>query len=75
MACALAADVQQLNEIRMSIRPRAEQSEMFDAQRFATWFEDQLTEICSETSRFPPAPSRAAPACSSPARGIPPRTS
>ncbi|MGO4280324.1 Predicted O-linked N-acetylglucosamine transferase, SPINDLY family [Cupriavidus sp. OV038] len=58
VACALASDVQQLNEIRMSIRPRAEQSEMFDAQRFAAWFEDQLTEICSETK---PIPARTEP--------------
>ncbi|CAG2133646.1 tetratricopeptide repeat protein [Cupriavidus plantarum] len=48
MACALASDVTQLNEIRQSIRPRAEQSEMFDAPRFASWFEDQVTEMVKD---------------------------
>jgi len=54
VACALAADVQQLDSIRQSIRPRAEQSEMFDAPRFAGWFEDQLTEICADTKPIAP---------------------
>jgi len=45
VACALASDVAQLEGIRQSIRPRAEQSEMFDAPRFATWFEDQVAEM------------------------------
>ncbi|MCA3182929.1 MULTISPECIES: hypothetical protein [unclassified Cupriavidus] len=58
VACALAADVQQLDNIRQSIRPRAESSEMFDAPRFAAWFEDQLAEICRETK---PVPARTEP--------------
>ncbi|CAG9170872.1 O-linked N-acetylglucosamine transferase, SPINDLY family protein [Cupriavidus pampae] len=48
VACALASDVAQLEGIRQSIRPRAEQSEMFDAPRFATWFEDQVAEMVKD---------------------------
>ncbi|QET05859.1 MULTISPECIES: O-linked N-acetylglucosamine transferase, SPINDLY family protein [Cupriavidus] len=48
VACALASDIAQLDGIRQSIRPRAEKSEMFDAPRFATWFEDEVTEMVRE---------------------------
>ncbi|RZT30831.1 O-linked N-acetylglucosamine transferase family protein [Cupriavidus agavae] len=54
VACALAADVQQLDNIRQSLRPQAEAGPMFDAPAFAGWVEDQLTEICAETKRIAP---------------------
>lgn len=53
VACALASDIGQLNEIRQSLRPRAEQSEMFDAPRFAAWFEDQVVEMVKDIKPLP----------------------
>ncbi len=50
----------QLNEIRQSLASaRGEQSEMFDAPRFAAWFEDQVVEMVKDIKPLPqPVPRR-----------------
>lgn len=44
MAAQLAADANQLNALRLSLRQRFEQSPLADSAAFARWMEDQLTE-------------------------------
>lgn len=42
-AASLAADVAQLNALRLSIRQRFEASALFDAAAFCRWFESEVT--------------------------------
>lgn len=44
VAVQLAADIGQLNDLRLSLRQRFEQGPLADGAAFARWLEDQLTE-------------------------------
>lgn len=44
----LAADVEQLNALRLSIRPRFERSSTFDSDGFARWLEDHLIRLVGQ---------------------------
>jgi len=47
-AVSLASNVEQLNALRMSIRPMFENSALFDAARFCRWFEGEIAGLVSE---------------------------
>ena len=53
MACELAADIGQLNDLRMSLRQRVESSAMTDAPGFSAWFEQQAYALSRERKGLP----------------------
>jgi len=55
-AVQLAADVAQLDALRMSIRPRFERSAIFDSGGFARWLEDQLVALTGRHRALGPLP-------------------
>ncbi|WP_043353492.1 tetratricopeptide repeat protein [Cupriavidus basilensis] len=48
MAAQLAADVEQLNALRLSLRHRFEKSAIADVAGFTRWFEDQAAQLISQ---------------------------
>ncbi|WP_029044220.1 hypothetical protein [Cupriavidus sp. WS] len=48
MATQLASDIDQLNDLRLSLRPRFEKSAISDAAGFARWFESQMIEVVGQ---------------------------
>lgn len=52
-ACALAADVEQLDALRQSLRARVEHGQIADARAFAEWFEATLYDLVRERKQLP----------------------
>ncbi len=53
VASQLAADIEQLNALRLSIRPNFEKSSAHDAAGFSHWFEQQAIELVSKYRSVP----------------------